>query len=343
MRLALVAHDAGGANILASLARRHSGRFDWSVIAAGPAASILSGLVPEFVPSAEDADVDDLVSKIRAEKPDLILTGTGWQSCLERNGIEAAHRLGVPVVSILDHWVNFRSRFGSPDNWAERLPDRVLVGDAYALEQAKADGFPQNVLGVIENPYLEEFALRSGTFRTGRQSVPGVIRVLFLGEPLSVSFAGGGQTAPAVPDVAAAIVDMVLARPDVCLVVRAHPSESRSRYDFLQRCLDPARVELHGAADAPLEQDMAQADTVVGMSSMALLAAVASGCRVIAYLPEGLDFCLPHREIRCCRTPDEFFRAFATSGEGVQSLDLRLYSRSLSDLVQELCSPRSKH
>jgi hypothetical protein len=338
MRLAVIAHDAGGANVLAALARFHQRDFEWSILAAGPAHDILARVFPGTAAIVADANADLLASLLTALAPDAVLTSTGWQTRLERNGVEAARRLGVPVASILDHWVNFRERFGYPGDWLAQLPDRVLVGDSYALEQAQADGFPAERLGTLENPYLADFARRAGQICADATFRGDVRKVLFLGEPLAVDFAGGPTISQGEPDVAATVVDMVLAQPDTRLVVRAHPSESLSRYAFLRRHPETDRVELHGAMDRTLEQDIAVADVVVGMSSMALLAAAAAGCSVIAYTPEGLSESLPHRGIRRCKTSGEFFGALSVAVTRAEPLDLRLFSTPLSEAMQALCA-----
>lgn len=337
MRVALVAHDAGGANFLAALFRRNIERFEWVIVAEGPAAAIFN-----HAPSGHErleSSVDGLAARFATTRPDVVITGTGWQSLLERNGIQAARQLGIPVASVLDHWVNYRQRFGALESWRDCLPDQVLVGDAYALDLARAEGFPESVLGVVENPYLEEFS--SEVSKIGRcRADDGQCHVLFLGEPLVVTFADEYRKDDQYPsDVAVQIVSMILSHPATRLVVRAHPSEDASRYDFLGSCADPSRVAFHAAADSPLEQDFSDADIVVGMSSMALLAAGAAGCRVIAYLPEGAGSGLPHAEIMLCRTPGEFMRALESAQNLIPPrIDLRLFTRTLPQVVEGLRS-----
>lgn len=335
MRLALVAHDAGGANVLAALARRQGSDMDWSVLVAGPARGILSALTTGSHDLEADVSTADLACLLQALAVDGVLTGTGWQSCLERNSIQAARQLGLPVCSVLDHWVNFRERFGYPGPWLENLPDRVLVGDAYALAQARADSFPEACLGTVENPYLAAFASCARVNRPPRSAYRQ--QLLFLGEPLAIDFAGAGYGGAAtLLDVAAQVVDLALAQPGIDLVVRAHPSEPLSRYDFLRIHPKSDHITLHGASEIPLEQDIEAADVVVGMSSMALLAAAAAGCRTLAYLPEGIGQALPHREIHRCRTPAEFTAALIAGGDHPVGLDLCLFSTSLTEALQPI-------
>lgn len=342
MRVALVAHDAGGANFLAALFRRNIEHFEWVIVAEGPAAAIFNHVSSNH--ERVESSVDGLAARFAATRPDVVITGTGWQSLLERNGIQAARQLGIPVASVLDHWVNYRQRFGTAESWRDFLPDQVLVGDAYALDLARAEGFPESILGVVENPYLEEFSSRVSKIERCCAD-DGQLRVLFLGEPLVVTFAEEYRQDNrypldvAVHDVAVQIVTMILSHPAARLVVRAHPSEDASRYDFLENCSDPSRVEFHAAADLPLEREFSDADIVVGMSSMALLAAGAAGCRVIAYLPEGAGSGLPHAEIMLCRTPREFVQALVSAQRLIPPhLDLRLFTRTLPQVLEGLRS-----
>ena len=75
---------------------------------------------------------------------DLILTGSGWMSSLEKNVIERARGLGIPVITLLDHWVNYQERFDGPAN----TPDALLVTNLPAFNIATAK-FPGKVVWQI--------------------------------------------------------------------------------------------------------------------------------------------------------------------------------------------------
>ena len=86
------------------------------------------------------------------ELSDLIITGTSWQSSIERRFIKSAKLHGKKVISILDHWVNYRERFITEGDLI--LPDEIWVCDEYAKKIAE-DKFKNISLKLIENPYIE--------------------------------------------------------------------------------------------------------------------------------------------------------------------------------------------
>ena len=91
----VVVFDAGGAQQVKYLVRNL--RNPVLIYAEGPAAEI-------FNRSDTKHTLLDCLDSIY--KCDLILTGSGWMSSLEKNAIERARGLGIPVITLLDHWVN---------------------------------------------------------------------------------------------------------------------------------------------------------------------------------------------------------------------------------------------
>ena len=84
--------------------------------------------------------------------------------------------------------------------------------------------------------------------------------------------------------------------PRVRLRVRTHPSEAPDKYEALLGEY-AGTVELRPAPGATLVQDVVWADTVVGCNTMAMVAALAAGRRVISALPRGWPLTLPFAEI----------------------------------------------
>jgi hypothetical protein len=65
---------------------------------------------------------------------DLLLTGSGWMSSLERDAVKFARKFKVPSYCLLDHFVNYRSRFGDTP-W--EIPDGFLTTNKFAFKKAK--------------------------------------------------------------------------------------------------------------------------------------------------------------------------------------------------------------
>jgi len=60
-------------------------------------------------------------------------------------------------VSFIDHWVNYRERFGYPlKNWKNNLPDEIWAGDKYAFLIAKKLFNKILPIKLVKNPYFKE-------------------------------------------------------------------------------------------------------------------------------------------------------------------------------------------
>ena len=140
--IAVVSHDAGGAEILSSWLR-HS-QAPYCSVLDGPATGIFLrklGACPTW--SLNDA----------IQVCDWVLCGTSWQSDLEKKAIVQAKAAGKKVVAFLDHWVNYRARFQLGD--ALVMPDELWVGDPDAQAIAQAI-FPALRVVLTPNPYLSK-------------------------------------------------------------------------------------------------------------------------------------------------------------------------------------------
>ena len=125
-----MACDSGGAQQVKCLVRNL--RNPVLVYAEGPALEIFNGK------DKKHTLVDCLDSIYQC---DLIITGSGWMSSLERNAIERAKGLDIPAITLLDHWVNYQERFDGP----ESTPDALLVTNLPAFNIATAK-FPGKVV-----------------------------------------------------------------------------------------------------------------------------------------------------------------------------------------------------
>ncbi len=295
-RLLVVAHDAGGAEIVSSWLRRHRREWDPALVLDGPAVAIFARKLSDEVPRYDGLP---LLGGVR-----FVLCGSSGAAPLERQAVRAARAAGVRCAVWLDHWTNYTARFVS--DGALILPDEVWVADdhAAALARAKLPGADVRVRG---NAYLEDFAIEVRTLeavgRSDRAGVERVERVLYVTEPTAAvaehatgNPRGWGYT----EDEALAGYLQHLARregPPVQLRLRTHPSEPSDKYDPLL-AQHATTVELRAAPGATLVEDVAWADTVVGCDTMAMAAALAAGRRVISALPAGArPLSLPHAGI----------------------------------------------
>lgn len=145
MKDLLVAHDAGGAEILCAWLQTEDGSAH--VIAEGPAARIFmresfSLLHPESVNIASY---------------DRVITGTSCGARLENQYLELARRCGIKSIAVVDHWLHYPERFqncGYPT-----LPDEIWACDTSALALVR-QCFPDLHVVLQPNWYWEKIRSR---------------------------------------------------------------------------------------------------------------------------------------------------------------------------------------
>lgn len=280
--VAVVSHDAGGAELVSSWLRQI--REPFALVLEGPARRIFAQKLGKFplFPLEEALD-----------KADWLLAGTSWASDLEKNAILLARRRGIRAVAYLDHWVNYRRRF-----FQGEFPDELWVTDDFAwrLAQAELPELPAKIQG---NPYLEKIAAEirtisaNGTFCDGK---PG--RVLYICEPVADhaqrefenSWHWGYTEHEALRFFLQNLEALGVDNPQVH--VRPHPSERREKYLWVENEFASRASVVNGKT---LAEDIAEAQVVVGCESMALVVALEAGRRVVCCIPPGGHPCrLPH-------------------------------------------------
>ena len=137
-KIDVVAFDAGGAELLSSMVQYELDNYSWRLITPdnSPAKAIfkqknLSRLL--YI----KRNAEDIFRRWDSSNPDYLFCGTGTNG-FELPFIKEARYRGITSVAFLDHWINYRERFGYPDaNWEENNPDFFALSDnrAYALAE----------------------------------------------------------------------------------------------------------------------------------------------------------------------------------------------------------------
>lgn len=270
--LAVVAHDAGAANlILAWLAAEGLG--DVRAVMAGPAASLWRA---RFGGAGLLDDLDAALDGVGA-----LLSGTGWASTLEHDARVAAQARDIPSIAVIDHWVNYRMRFSRDD--VECLPDRLWVADSYAVAEAQRT-LPEVPVEQKPNLYLADQAAAAGV-------APADGDVLFVAEPARSDWGRGRPGEFQTLDWFWAHRGAAGIGVAVPLRLRPHPSDPPGKYDDWIAAHPGAALD----ASADLAAAMQQACWVVGLQSFALVVALAAGRTAITALPPWAPPCpLPH-------------------------------------------------
>ncbi len=276
--IAVVCHDAGGANqIIALLSQMPYSIGALRPVMQGPAAVLWQRAFPEH------ALIHDVSTALRGSA--MLLSGTGWASTLEHDARCIAQQLGLHSVAMLDHWVNYMPRFTRSGHI--QLPDAIWVCDGFA-ETIACKEFPALPVHRIADYYLESqcAALPPVTQLPDPQ-------VLFICEP---SLSNWGRERPGEFQALDYFVERLsLARipATACMRIRPHPSEPCGKYDAWIANRRHPGITLDDSAD--MSSALANARWVAGCQSYAMVIALAAGRTVFSVLPPWAPACrLPH-------------------------------------------------
>ncbi len=284
--VAIVSHDAGGAEILSSwLSRAHC---QASVVVAGPAETIFRRKCPQ----AEFMTLEAALAKCT-----WVLCGTGWQSSFERQAIARGRALGKKTVAFLDHWVNYRERF--EERGHSLRPDEIWVGDIDAERIARAV-FDQPPVFLQPNPYFDDLLAEISRIQK-RESGSVAGRVLYVCEPVTehalAQYGNERHWGYTEHDALRYFLTNLAALGQAVdvITIRPHPSEQAKKYHWVQG-LVPLPVEF-GGTKSLLEETLGS-DIIVGCESMAMVVGLLARKRVISTIPPGGRSCqLPHGDI----------------------------------------------
>lgn len=273
-KTAIVAHDAGAANII----------FAWFAPVAPPLRAYVEGPARDawrrrfgdavIAPTLEDA-IDGV---------EFLLTGSGWSSDLEHEARAIAAKSGLRSIALIDHWTNYAARFERDGTTV--LPDEIWVTDDYALEIAQRT-FPGIAIRQQSNTYFDAQVAAAG-------SVAADGTLLWIGEPARSHWGRDKPGEFQALDYFVAHRERLAIGDDVPAVLRPHPAEPAGKYDdWIAR-----HRGWSCGAEGELSEALRGVRWVVGLESAALAIALAGGRTVVSALPEWAPPCrLPHADI----------------------------------------------
>lgn len=268
-------NDAGAGEILAAYIKADKKSTNFFPYVAGPAGRIFKR---EDI-KAEKAPEDAAAIKDVLEKhldTDFVLTGTGWMTNVESFFVSEAKKLGLKTVVYLDHWVNYRERFGYPSrNWKNNLPDEIWAGDKKALLLAKKFfGVP---VKFVPNQYFlsvkkECCALEKNLVSRGKN-------LLYICEPVRDK-----RLYTEFSLLRKIFEYLVKVKFNGKVILRQHPSEEDKYREIINSF--KGRLDIAVSRGRTLANDLAEAKTVIGMESMALVLGVICGKKVVSIMPD---------------------------------------------------------
>ena len=287
--ICVVSHDAGGAEVLASYVAQQG--LACFFVLAGPAVAVFERRLGHLPLSSLEEAVNNC---------DWILCGTSWQSDLEWVAIGMGRQKAKRTVAFLDHWAHYRERFIR--RGIEQFPDEIWVGD-FLAETIALKCLPGLSVRLVQNPYFEDLKkdIVSLGISAGVASADNGLRVLFVCEPLSEHGLRefGDELYWGYTEYDALRYFLrnlhVLGKPVDQVIVRPHPSEPVGKYDWVSGEFGNHVVVGGGR---PLLEEIVESDVVAGCESMAMVAGLIVGRRVVSCVPPGGNACaLPQPEI----------------------------------------------
>ena len=294
--IAVVAHDAGGAELLSSMVVSERGRHTWSIVVAAdsPAAAIFDrkGLSDLIVKSQAS---ENMVTLWEEQCPDLLFCGTS-SSKIELPHIHEARRRSVASVSFLDHWINQRERFDYPAaSWKNNLPDFVTVSDTHAYQLSREFGV-FNLLK-IRNYYIADLLASYGESTVAHSGGTLLFISQAIREHCEVAYGDPRHFGYTQTDIAREVLESFPHLSSILgvtrLVVRLHPAEDAREYHSLFERYPGVEIICEEPSSRVLSANVSDADVVLGIDSMALLIAHLLGKPVISYMPPGRKCHLP--------------------------------------------------
>ncbi len=328
----VVCNDAGAAELLSAFIADNIEICRWYVVGKinSPAKTVFTRKGLEKFWMDVDA-IENIEQFLDATSPDYLFYGTGWQVKIEEPFVRWAKANDVTSVAFLEHWVNYRERFGYPGaDWRRNLPDWVAVGDEPALNMARHLGFER--LLYVKNYYFEEIRRQARQYAASDCNI-GIGEgcepfCLFVSEPVSEGakrlygdsnywgFSEIGAIQALLGNFGAISKDLEVKK--VCL--RLHPSENKDKYSELVR-LYPDILAICLPAEWDLMKSIISARCVIGFTSMALFNAYLTGKPVISFIPSSKMKCVLPIPEKCKFSTLEQFLA----------LDLKTISESVTD------------
>lgn len=276
--LAIVAHDAGAMNHIVEWVKDLD-HDHIRVCLTGPALDIWKRAFPYSNISNE---LESALANVA-----MLISGTGWQSCLEHNARKMACHLGIKVVAVVDHWTNYRERFVR--DGAECLPDEIWVTDNHATEMVKRI-FPDLQVIQMPNFYLDaqvrEVLFHAQSYVSGSKH-----NLLYVLEPIRDAW-GVGIVAGEFDalDFFMRNLGAIGLADEVTIRLRPHPSDTSGKYNAWISAQSVGRIILDDMST--LAESIAWSDVVVGCQTYAMVIALASGKKVFSSIPPYAPSCV---------------------------------------------------
>jgi hypothetical protein len=275
--IVFVSNDAGAANHIIAWATNYIFLGDVFFYFQGPARTILNKKLPNL-------QINNNLERA-IEKSNTLICGTGWQTDIEYNALNIAKNLKIKSIAVLDHWINYKSRFVR--NNIEVLPNEIWVTNTKAYLIA-LHTFPDLKILIKDDTYTSTILKKIDRINNLKKN-----KLLYILEPARSNWKknelGEFQAFQYMLD-----NWHKLNVPDNTeIILRPHPSDPPNKYNNLLKIDKTVIIDQNS-----LEDSISEAKWVCGCSSFALFIALKAQRKVFSCLPPWAPPCsLPFKEI----------------------------------------------
>ena len=198
---------------------------------------------------------------------DIIITGSGWMTDLEKETIKFANQRNIPCITILDNWVNYLARFGENQLF---YPNILAVTNYQALSMAQKI-FPNKLIWHLPDFQLEYY--RKSISRDDTNSK----NILVIAEPTMIE---NELSNVSIEDFDRLITSAISIKAEENLekiLIRPHPSQEKNI--LFDQILEKFSEEIEVLTSTILIEDLKNSKIVIGINSHVLYIAALSGIK----------------------------------------------------------------
>jgi len=272
-RLFFAAHDSGGANLLAPVARQCAAAgHEVKMYAEGPARHVW--------PDA--AMATDPETELREFGAEMVVTGTSQTADTEHRIWRTARKLAVPSLAAIDAWMNLRQRFRLGPDGDIGQPDVLCVIDETMDGNVRAQDWCKARIRITGQPHLEHVADEVRRRRTGKSE--NIRTVSFFSEPI-IEVGAAERIGYQQFQTAALIAGALAPHGPLDFVVQPHPKERLAPWHVWLRDTEfPNGIETT-LSTIDTESLLARSFAATAMASMVVIEAALAGIPVLAVQP----------------------------------------------------------
>lgn len=293
-KIGIVSHDAGGAEVLSNWVKNQLENHKFNFYLEGPAKKIFRKNLNSYYLNNNKISIQEFINI-----SDYIICSTSWASEIEKKFVKETKLMKKKVISVLDHWSNYRERFIYKNDQII-LPDEIWVCDDYAHNIVK-EIFNNIKIIKIKNPYFSKIKKQLDNF-SKIANIETKKYLLYVCEPLREHALIQhndenyfGYTEETALNYFLEHVKLLDLKYDYILI-RPHPSENSKKYDWVIHKFRDINIKINNKRD--LLEQIYYSQAIIGCESMALIVGDLAKKKIISSIPPGGRECvLPHRKI----------------------------------------------